>query len=1019
MRRLTITGRRLSTLFVASLVLGGAGCATGDTASVGDIDTGVPDVSDDGGGDGASVDTGNDAETGDGKCHTDGDCAHDPAGTACDTTTGKCVQCVPSKDWCPDGTYCDAKTNKCQTGCRTSLDCVAAPTGDAGAPDASSDASSDAGTSDAKSDAPAGDSAASDAISSDSASADTGTADSGSPLVCDPTTHQCVGCTDSSQCPLGALCDVTTNACYPGCTPTHGCPGTYGCCTGTCVDLNVSVSDCGTCGKACPKVVNGAAACNKGLCVIATCATGTSDCNGNFDDGCEINTTNDPANCSACGQVCSNVHGTPSCKTSKCAISCDPGYQDCDGNAINGCEINSQTDVDHCGTCATKCVKANDTPACNSGVCVVASCDTGYGDCDVIAANGCETNLNTSTTSCGKCNSPCSVANGTPACVSGKCDIASCKAGFDDCNADPTDGCETNINKDTTNCGKCGTSCVVANGTPACTLGACSISACGANYADCNKLATDGCEADTRVDKGNCGACGNVCNSTNGTASCVASACKIVCNAGFGDCDGNPANGCETNLNTSLTNCGTCAKNCSVANGTPACTAGACKVAACNTGFSDCNGNATDGCEVNTASDTANCGSCAKGCSVANATPKCVSGTCDVNACSLGFANCDGSALNGCEVNLTNDPSHCGNCTTACSGSGGAPTCSAGTCSTICASGYGDCNAAIPGCETQIAIDPNNCGTCGKICALPNTTVDTCVTGTCRIVTCSAGYADCNATPGDGCETKTNGNDVNNCGGCGVKCTSPNGTPSCTAGVCGLLSCNAGWGNCDGNATNGCETNTTNDVNNCNACGSKCSTSCVGNVSAVSCTPSGTTGVCTVTACASGYYDLAGGCTNGCECKAAGESGVCTAPTALGSIAVGAAAITTVGNLPAAGTEGWYSVTFTGESNTAYHPTVSISQPVAGEYVFDIKSNCSGGTLAACNTAGDQPTASALVSWGDSYIASADPVAYGGDVSHFSPIPAVGNGGTVLIRVYRAAVVATATCNSFTLTIKN
>jgi hypothetical protein len=686
---------------------------------------------------------------------------------------------------------------------------------------------------------------------------------------------------------------------------------------------------------------------------------------------------------------------------------------------MTGCEINTAADVDHCGTCATKCVKANDTPVCNAGACAVASCDTGYGNCDLDPANGCETNLNTSTTNCGKCNASCSVANGTPACNLGKCDIASCKAGFDDCNADPSDGCETNINKDTTNCGKCGTSCVVANGTPACTAGACSISACGANYADCNKLATDGCESDTRVDKANCGACGNVCNSTNGTASCVASTCKIACNAGFGDCDGNPANGCETNLNTSLGNCGTCSKACSVANGTPTCTAGACKISTCNAGFSDCNANPADGCEVNTAADTANCGTCGKGCAIANATPKCVSGTCDVNVCSAGFANCDGSALNGCEVNLTNDPSHCGNCTTACSGSGGAPTCNAGLCSTICAAGYGDCNAAIPGCETQTAIDPNNCGTCGKVCALPNTTVDTCVTGTCRVVTCSAGYADCNATPGDGCETKTNGNDVNNCGGCGIKCTSPNGTASCTAGVCGLAACNAGWGNCDGNPANGCETNTTNDVNNCNACGSKCATSCVGNVSTVACTPSGTTGVCTVSACAAGYYDLTGGCANGCECKAVGESATCTAPTSLGSIAAGSVTpITTTGNLPVTGAAGYYSVTFTGEAGTNYHPKVTMTAG-AGEFAFTILSNCSGGNLS-CGTEGG--TATTKTAWEVSYIGpspAADPSSVGEfGASNFSAVPAVGNAGTIIIEVKRQAPYATS-CNNFTLTITN
>ncbi len=623
MRRLTITGRRLSALFVASLAFGGAGCATGDTASVGDIDSALPDVSDDGG-DSIAVDTGDAVvETGDGKCHTDGDCAHDPNGTACDTTSGKCVQCVPSKDWCPDGTYCDPASNSCKTGCRTSLDCVATPTTDAGAPDAASDTgTADSGSSDAgKSDAgDAGDAGKSDASTSDATAdavadvaSDAGSSDSGAaPLVCDPTSHQCVGCTDSSQCPLGSLCDVTTNSCYAGCTPTHGCPGTFSCCSGTCVDLNVSTADCGSCGKACPKVLNGAAACTMGTCVIGTCAAGTSDCNGNFDDGCEVNTTNDPANCGGCKDACSTVHGTPSCAASKCGIKCDPGYSDCDTDVTNGCETNTQTDVGHCGTCATVCAKLNDTPACNSGTCVVASCDTGYGNCDFNPANGCEANLDNDTVNCGKCNSPCFAPNGTPACTAGKCSIASCKTGYGDCNADPSDGCETDLNKSGTNCGKCGTICSATNGTATCASGACAILSCSGTYADCNKLVSDGCEVNLTNDPNHCGGCATVCNGTNGTPSCAASVCKVVaCNAGFANCDGLAANGCEVNSTNDGNNCGACGNKCSndcTTNVTATtCAGSSCKVTACTSGWYDVDSTCGNGCECQQSAISTSC----------------------------------------------------------------------------------------------------------------------------------------------------------------------------------------------------------------------------------------------------------------------------------------------------------------------------------------------------------------------------------------------------------------------------
>ena len=54
--------------------------------------------------------------------------------------------------------------------------------------------------------------------------------------------------------------------------------------------------------------------------------------------------------------------------------------------------------------------------------------------------------------------------------------------------------------------------------------------------------------------------------------------------AGLADCDGQVANGCETNLLTSVAQCGTCINSCTVANGTPGCVAGACTVQACNEG---------------------------------------------------------------------------------------------------------------------------------------------------------------------------------------------------------------------------------------------------------------------------------------------------------------------------------------------------------------------------------------------------------------------------------------------------
>src|SRR5207245_11033446 len=53
-------------------------------------------------------------------------------------------------------------------------------------------------------------------------------------------------------------------------------------------------------------------------------------------------------------------------------------------------------------------------------------------------------------------------------------------------------------------------------------------------------------------------------------SGCAAGSC--ACLAGRGDCDGNPANGCEADLTTDANNCGVCGASCFGA----ACNAGTC-----------------------------------------------------------------------------------------------------------------------------------------------------------------------------------------------------------------------------------------------------------------------------------------------------------------------------------------------------------------------------------------------------------------------------------------------------------
>jgi len=96
-------------------------------------------------------------------------------------------------------------------------------------------------------------------------------------------------------------------------------------------------------------------------------------------------------------------------------------------------------------------------------------CPAGYGNCDTSSPD-CETPLNL-VTSCGACNTSCDGSHATVACTNAKCAITACAANYGDCDNDPVTGCETAINTDK-HCGSCSRDCTTIGST--CSSGECA-----------------------------------------------------------------------------------------------------------------------------------------------------------------------------------------------------------------------------------------------------------------------------------------------------------------------------------------------------------------------------------------------------------------------------------------------------------------------------------------------------------------------------------------------------------------
>ncbi len=478
-------------------------------------------------------------------------------GQVCDPTRGFCVDCNADPD-CADGTVC--RSNACvppPRTCRSSREC-------------------------------------SDLM-----------------LVCDTARGQCVECASDVDCADGLYCTAGA-ICRPRvCTPAAI----------ECLDAR-RARRCDARGSAWVEQTCGASeSCSAGRCVSRTCTPGAMRCEGATgvavcnDDGLGSTTTACPADrscrdgacvtrvcspgastcvdarvrrvCGADGLATTNVScgERAGCVMGACVPwTCTPGAVECaSGTASRVCSADGQ------GYTTRPCESGQ---SCRDGACRAWACTPGSSTCrDLATMNVCAAD--------GSGSSPVACAVGS-SCTGGMCSGWICSPGARRCSgASSVETCRS----DGLGYGAASACPVPANATAAsCAAGVCAFT-CAAGFADCNGVASDGCEVDTRGSVSHCGRCGNACTAgSNATATCTAGACGSRCADGFGDCDSAASNGCETAL-SSTTNCGRCGNVCpSGGSATATCSAGTCGLQ-CSAGYNRC-GNGS--CVANVAAEACN-----------------------------------------------------------------------------------------------------------------------------------------------------------------------------------------------------------------------------------------------------------------------------------------------------------------------------------------------------------------------------------------------------------------------------
>ncbi len=198
-----------------------------------------------------------------------------------------------------------------------------------------------------------------------------------------------------------------------------------------------------------------------------------------------------------------------------------------------------------------------------------------------------------------------------------------------------------------------------------------------------------------------------------------------------------------------------------------------------------------------------------------------------------------------------------------------------------------------------------------------------CENGKCEYV-CNYGFGNCNNDWNDGCETDVK-NNIDHCGKCNNPCAPANAIGMCSEMLCSIVSCKTNYYDINKKVEDGCEYQCiSTGQEKCDAQDNDCDGQTDnGDIRILCPTDIHTTficesGSCKITNCSSGWFDINNNPVDGCECQAVStikEGDSCNSATDLGTFSSAQQTLSIQTNLLPAGKSGWYKITFRDDVN--------------------------------------------------------------------------------------------------------